>query len=141
MVIEKACDSQLRREANFSSVQCGFKPKTGTENALLRYIYGTHRGHNCIASLDINGAFPSGRRDKLMGVVDSSISVNTAATISHFLKPMEISTVGDKCFALYESCFTTPLILQGAALKKEPKTEYLGTTITNAGIDQQTLTN
>jgi len=40
-IIEKAVDSQLRREKEFSAAQCGFKPYTGTDNALLRFLHAT----------------------------------------------------------------------------------------------------
>jgi len=58
-IIGKAVDIQLRREMEFRIVQCGYKPRTGTENALLRYYYATMNGHNTVAVFDIKGAFPT----------------------------------------------------------------------------------
>jgi len=94
-IIEKAADYKLRREIEFAISQCGFKPRTGTENALLRFIYATGTGHNFNAVLDIKGAFPSVRRDSLMKEVEKRLSPNMANMISHFLKPTKIMTAGD----------------------------------------------
>jgi len=94
-IIEKAVDLKFRREVTFAIAQCGFRPRTGTEHALLRLTYATRHGHNSLAILDIKGAFPSVRRDKLMKKVRERLPKQTANMISHFLKPTTIVTKGD----------------------------------------------
>lgn len=94
-VIEKAIDRQSRRAAEFAASQCGFRPFHGTDNALLRYTHAMNLKQNKVAVLDIKGAFPSVPRDRLMNVIRQRLSPTLAKMISHFLKPTQVSTVGD----------------------------------------------
>jgi len=93
--VEKAVDLNVRRQTSFALSQCGFKPRTGTENAIFRFIYAAKRKHNNIAVLDIKGAFSSVPRPRLLQRLRNRLQPNLAAMITHFLTPDRIRTLGD----------------------------------------------
>jgi len=95
-VIERAIDASVRRETYFRLSQCGFKKRSGTENAILRFIYASQlKGHNSIAVLDIKGAFPSVPRHRLMKKLRERLNANTCDMLTHMLSPDIIETLGD----------------------------------------------
>lgn len=94
-IIDAAIALEVRKEYKFHPSQLGFRPKTGTETAIIRHI--AQGGHMPItAILDLKGAYDNIPRDKLMKVLEQKLQRTTRAMIKMALGPSVIQTKGDE---------------------------------------------
>jgi hypothetical protein len=94
-LIEKAMDYCLRAEYSFHLMQAGFRPKIGTDVALLRTVHRVRTTRPWVAVLDLKSAYDRVPRDRLLSLARQRLSPSLAAMTSLMLQPTKIFTIGD----------------------------------------------
>jgi len=93
-IVEVAINRAILKVIIFHPTQCGFKTRSGCEQAILRYMSNIKRAR-LVAILDLKGAYGSIPRHRLIDLIDQRIPPNLAAMATAFLTEETCYTIGN----------------------------------------------
>lgn len=84
-ILSATVNKLIMKAYRFHPDQFGFRPRSGTESATSQAATANASGHNCLAVLDLKGAYDNVQRDALLSICYDWLPIPTAQMAQNLL--------------------------------------------------------